>query len=180
MKLSDSEKLILTFLSDISLHLDIDETESGISPRVVTNAISSENEWALLLEYDNLFNFDSKLPDYIKELLGILDMWAVVEYSYENLSKEDKDKVRSQISDNQVGFRGFNKEKEYKYFKAVKFIGEYINGKYKFLGDRYKNESPSPKLSKYKAMKSTFNTVQENGMKETPFTADQIVKIINS
>ena len=62
--------------------------------------------------------------DVVSEVVSILDMWDMLETSYQRLSKEDKAKVEKEAEPfgKNVQFRGFDGNNESEYMNVARFL----------------------------------------------------------
>src|SRR5947208_12016254 len=108
MELSNGEKLILIMLSEIYEHLKI---EGEIDPQFVREAIFSENTWGLAWKYPGIIGSgENATPPIVSEVQDILEMWQVLETSYNRLQPADKARVerKAEPFGSDVRFRGFD------------------------------------------------------------------------
>lgn len=107
MKLSDGEKLILVMLSEIYGHLKI---KGEVEAEFVKDAITSGQSWALKPQYPGIFDSEDSKEKIVEETGNILDMWRVIERSYEDLSDADKKRVEKEADPfgKDVKFSGFD------------------------------------------------------------------------
>jgi len=183
MKISNSEKLIIALLDNISKHLNIDKDSENISSRFVMDAIYSGNEWAIASENHHLFDSSDKYrPPHVQEVYNFLYMWRIIEESYEKLSEEDKKKVKEQNFNIAPSFEGFDWNHETEYLSATMFMVEKMTNCFPFLGERCKINSHSPKVPKYQAMYDTFQCFLHSHTRSLReyFTAEQMIEIIKS
>lgn len=181
MEISNSEKLIIALLDNISKHLNIDEDSETISSRFVMDAIYSGNEWAIASEKQNLFNSsNNNLPPHVKEIYDFLFMWRIIEESYDELSEEDKEKVKGQNFNSAPSFEGFDGNNETEYLSAIRFMVKKMTNCFSFLGERCNINSHSPKVPRYRAMHNTFMSLLDATVPGTTFTAEEIIEIVNS
>ncbi|WP_202949732.1 hypothetical protein [Escherichia coli] len=87
MQLSDGEKLILMMLCDL---YDKNEIEGEIDHTFVRDAIFENQTWALPWKFSGIPFKNTETPRVVKKVLDILDMWRVIEYSYSELTEEEK------------------------------------------------------------------------------------------
>lgn len=113
MKFSDEQKLIVTLLTGIHAHLEVDD---GLHPDFIEDAVNSGRTWALSLRYPMIFE-SRELPPKVRNVMNILEMWDRLEESYQTLSPENKANLveLTIFARNGVTFPGFdgNNEEEY-------------------------------------------------------------------
>ncbi len=111
MKLSDGEKLILAMLCEIYVHCKM---EGQIDHNLVRSVLETGNYWELVWQYPEIFNEHEDNNDSFKEMVNILDMWILIETSYEKLSSDDKSKIINQMRGHRkdIQFFGFHDRNE--------------------------------------------------------------------
>lgn len=119
MSLSGPEKLMLTMLADIQLHLGM---EADIDPAFVKSAVQG-NSWALAWEYPSLFNDEEASEAIVNETADILTMWTVLQRVYEQLPPDDKAafKEQAQPHPDDMSFPGFDANND-KHFYVASFM----------------------------------------------------------
>jgi uncharacterized protein len=149
MKLTNAEKLILIMLSEIHEKLNI---ENGIDPKFVQSAIYSGNTWGLEWHYSGIFQNSGETPPIVAEVQDILEMWEMLEGSYEKLSPEDKKRVEVEAEPygKNVQFRGFDGNSEGDYISVARFLVNDL-GSFSTFGGRDLN-SHVPSMSDYRRM----------------------------
>jgi len=172
MKLSEGEKLILLMLTDL---LNPKGQSSGINPKLVQTAVTSNQTWMLDIEYDT----GVPLPEDVSETIDILDMWYIIEDVYAKLSKEDKAILKEQaepFGDN-VGFAGFDGNHDNHYGIAHSLIHDMERfGSFK---DRYLNSHSQSTLLGYRRMYSVFQDIRSK-LGNRDFTVADLVQIFNA
>ena len=159
MKISDSEKLILTMLSQIHQKLEID---NDIDPEFIEEAICTDNTWAISWKYNAIPFENIKTPPHVKKTIDILTMWNSIEGAYSKLSDDDKSKLEA-IADLYDGrnlkFPGFGGNDECKYLNVAKFLTEKL-GRFSSFKGRIIN-SHMPMLDLYSRMYSVFEPIKK-------------------
>jgi uncharacterized protein len=173
VKLSDGEKLILFMLAEIYKHLEID---GEVDPQLVQRALASGHYWGLKREYHGILDTEPPSDEVVSETEEILQMWTLLEESYDRLSPEDKKKVTegSPFGD-KVAFSGFDANNERHYGVASFLIKDL--GMFSRFADRYLN-SHWEMVEAYRRMLSAFKpalrTIGSSGL-----TTNQIIEILN-
>lgn len=174
MKISDGEKLILLMLSEIYERLDID---GEIDSKFIKEAIFSNNLWALPWKYSGIPFEDQEDPEIVGEILNILDMWNIIEYSYSELS--DKDKLKLEVDAKPFGkdpkFPGFDGNNESEYMGMASFIVNELNRFEGFKGRSFNSHAPS--LDGHRRMLSVFNNFKKT-MDFGPLPESSLAKIL--
>ncbi len=176
MKLSDGEKLILIMLSEIYTHLKIN---SDIDPTFVQEAIRSGNAWGLSSEYTGIFHgTDNDDPPAVDHATEIMSMWENIEFSYEELSDEDKERVKKEAHPfgEHVSFRGFDGNNESEYLSIARFLTDKLDRFSLFKGRHLNSHMPS--LATYDRMLAAYRTVLSSNP-IPPLPASQLIAILN-
>jgi hypothetical protein len=119
MELSNGEKLILIMLSEIYEKLKI---EGEVDPEFVRKAIFDESTWALAWKYLGIVGSGSEsTPSVVKD---VLEMWELLEHSYNRLQATDREKVKAETkpSGYDVRFSGFDGNHETEYMAAARVL----------------------------------------------------------
>lgn len=175
MNISDSEKLILLMLSEL---YDTVGVKGEIDPDFIRSAIFDNKEWSIPWMYPGIPFTEQSTPDVVKEVLDILDMWSVIESSYEQLSAEDK--ILLEKSAEPFGkdpkFDGFDGNNESEHMSTAKFLVHDLH-RFDEFKDRYFN-SHSQVLEIYRRMLPVFEETRRNA--RYPFTVEQLSKVLQS
>src|SRR6266487_2238136 len=176
MELSEGEKLILIMLSEIHEKLKIDD---GIDPQFVRDAIYGEYTWALAWKYPGLVGSgESITPPTVHEVLDVLEMWELLEYSYNQLQPADKARVKAEAkpSGHDIRFRGFDGNNETEYMAVAGVLINHLDRFSIFKGRDLNSHMPS--LETYKRMFEVYSPIRRShslGM----LNAEQIIEILN-
>lgn len=163
MKLSDGEKLILYLLCDIKERLNI---KTELDTDFLKNAIENNHLWGITWKYPGIPLQEEELPKEVVEVLNILEMWTSIEYSFSQLSNEDKqslEKVAYPFGTNPK-FNGFDGNNESEYLSIANFLINELDRFIDFKG-RYLN-SHIPVLNPYTRMYKKYAEFK----KKYPFT----------
>lgn len=176
MELSNGEKMILLMLSEIYQHLKI---KGEIDPKFVQSAIFNEQTWSLAWAYPGIVgSSEDKTPAVVKEVLDILEMWELLEYSYNQLQPADKAKVKADTkpSGYDVRFRGFDGNNETEYMSVA---GVLINDLDRFSIFKGRDlNSHMPSLDTYMRMLEIFSPIRSSHSLSA-LNAEQIIEILN-
>jgi uncharacterized protein len=177
MELSEGEKLILIMLSEIHEKLRIDD---GIDPQFVRDAIYGEYTWALAWKYPGLVgSSENKTPPAVREVLDVLEMWELLEYSNNRLQSADKVKVKAdtKLSGHDVRFRGFDGNNETEYMGIAGVLINHLDRFSIFKGRDLNSHMPS--LETYRRMLAVFQPLRYTHDFDM-LNAEQIIKILNA
>ena len=169
MNLSDGEKLILSMLCDIYQHLEI---KGDIDPSFVRDALIGGHYWAIKEEYRGLLNIEADCPDIVDEVFDILAMWSVLEKSYEQLSDQEKETIKTEAK-----FPGFDGNIEGPYLAAAEFIVEKM-GRFRDFRDRSLN-SHFPSLPRHRPMVKALQEMRPH-LDGNPLNREQMIAILNT
>ena len=111
MNFSNEQKLIITLLTDIHAHLDI---QGSVDPTFVQKVVELDQCWALEWKYPGLFS-EEETPASVQFVADTLDLWETLEISYNRLEAGEKDelsRLAEPFGDNVV-FPGFDGHTQY-------------------------------------------------------------------
>jgi uncharacterized protein len=159
MKLTDGEKLIVLMLTELYDRFNVD---GEIDPEFIRSAIFDDATWSIPWKYPGIPFEQQQTPPVVKEVVDILDMWSVIELSYERLSPESKKELSSRLKDYQVPprFRGFDGNNESDYLSAAYFLINRLD-RFPEFKDRNLN-SHFLVLSGYRQMLAVFQELPRN------------------
>jgi uncharacterized protein YfbU (UPF0304 family) len=157
VKLTNSEKLILTMLCDIYKHLEV---RSEIEPKFVQQAIATGNTWGLEEKYRWIFGEHDTSRSVVTEVADILDMWSLIESAYSTVPAPDKKNVKleSAPSSERVKFPGFDANNEAEYLGVARFFVDQL-GKWSIFKDRDLN-SRCRSIDTYRRMLAVFEPIR--------------------
>lgn len=175
MQLSQGEKLIIAMLGEIYDHLKI---KGEIDHKFVLESIYSGQTWSIEWQYPGLFGAEDPPKQQVTETCDVLDMWNILETSYEKLTKEDKDRVASEaeIFGKNPRFRGFDGNNERHYGIARHLVDNL--GRFEYFKGRELN-SHSPSIELYRRMLEVF----EQGrplLGDRRMSANEIIEVLNA
>ena len=121
MELSNGEKLIVLMLSEIYDKLGVD---GEMDPEFLRAAIFDDALWSISWKYPGIPFKDEETPEVVKEVIDILDMWSLIELSYERIAADDKEKVSQEVPSYSVPptFRGFDGNNESNHLSTAYFV----------------------------------------------------------
>lgn len=159
MKITDGEKLILLMLSEIYEKLEIN---NEIDPKFIKETIFSNNLWALPWKYSGIPFEDQENPKIVLEVLDILDMWSLIEHSYNKLDDEQKALLEKEATPfgKNPKFPGFDGNNESEYMGTASFIVNELERFEEFKGRSFNSHGPS--IDGYRRMLSKFKDIKKN------------------
>ncbi|WP_414430562.1 YfbU family protein [Alcanivorax sp. IL3] len=174
MKITDGEKLILLMLSELYDKLGV---EGEVEPDFIRSAIFSNNTWSIPWKYVGIPFEEQETPEVVKEVLDILDMWSMIERSYENLSSESKEFVEKEASPfgKDPKFPGFDGNNETEYMGTASFLVNDLDRFEEFKGRNFNSHCPS--IDSYRRMLSVFKPLLQD-LNFQPLSAQNIVDIL--
>ncbi len=114
MKISDGEKLIMLMLCEINDKIEQNSIKDDfIDFKFIKTAILKNSEWSLFYKFKGL-NLQAPTEIEVKEVIGVLEMWDMIEISYSKLSYYDKLIVDKEACCKPI-FTGFRDIREDKY-----------------------------------------------------------------
>ena len=156
MKLTPSEKLIVSMLASIMKHLKV---EDGVNPDFVEDAVHSGHTWALDWEYQGLGVEEDK-PEVVQETADILQMWFVIEGALDRLTPEERADLEKAAHPWGIEFRGFDGNSD-PHFGVASFL---VNKMRRFEERKGKemNSHSHLELGRYRSMLERYNHIAPN------------------
>lgn len=174
MKITDGEKLILLMLSELYDKLGV---EGEVEPDFIRSAIFSNNTWSIPWKYVGIPFEEQETPEVVREVLDILDMWSMIERSYEKLSDESREFVEREAHPfgKDPKFSGFDGNNETEYMGTASFLVNDLGRFEEFKGRNFNSHCPS--IDSYRRMLSVFKPLLR-GLNFQPLSAQNIVDIL--
>lgn len=114
MSYTQAERLQILLLCDIHEALGI---QNSYNPELIKEAIETDNLWALDWEYQSLSTEDDN-PDEVKHVCDVLDMYSLLQFTYDKLSPDDQSKLAEEVpgfnAAHSLTFPGFDGNNESK------------------------------------------------------------------
>ncbi|MGL6051207.1 MAG: YfbU family protein [Aeromonas salmonicida] len=172
MNFTPEQRLIVGLLCDIHQKLEI---PNSFDSELIADAIQTENEWAIDLQYGQTLG--SEITDPRFEFIGkVLDMCETIENAYANLNPQGQEAVKAgTIFDASRAFYGFDGNNESEYMSAARFLVKKMGRFADFEGRDFNSHTPS--VDGYTRMLEAFNRVREPYARG--LTAEQIIEIMN-
>ena len=159
MKLEAKDKLLFNMLCDIYEHLGI---EDRLDPDLIREAVSSDNTWALAWKYEGIFSSsDIETPAIVQEVADILEMWEILEQSFEELSPADRQLLVEKVGSfgENVQFFGFCHNNEPEQCQILRMLVKQM-GLWEHFANR-KFHSVPHSLGTYQRMLTKFRPIHE-------------------
>lgn len=133
MEFSNQQKLIVTLLTDIHSHLEVD---SDIDPDFVQRMVSGGHGWALGWKYPGLFEDRNDDPEGVKYVADVLEMWSFLEDSFKDLDEAGRKAFAdaSGHSGKDVKFPGFDGNNEHRYLQIARILVDDLDRWSEFSG----------------------------------------------
>jgi uncharacterized protein len=178
MKLTNPERLILMMLAEIHEAMNI---KDGVDADFVKSAIHADNTWALSVRFPGIFGDNTEgFPPHVSEVADILDMWTLIEESYEGFGPQDRKKVETDAAPfgSKVKFRGFDGNNETELLSVADFFIEHMDSYQQFKG-RDLNSHGMPPIDAYRRMLAVWVPLQAS-LDGNPLTAAHIIRLLKA
>lgn len=174
MKITDGEKLILLMLCEIYDKLGVD---GEVDPDFIRSAIFSNNIWSIPWKYVGIPFEEQDTPEVVKEVFDVLDMWSMIERSYEHLSEEEKAWVKREAAPfgKYPRFPGFDGNNESEYMGTASFVVNDLDRYEDFKKRDFNSHCPS--IDSYRRMLSVFQPIAKT-LNFQPLSPQNIVDIL--
>ena len=173
MQLSDGEKLIINMLADLYDKLEV---KGDIDAEFVRSAINKDHAWGIAWEYSGI-PLDDKTPELVSEVVDILDMWSIIEFSCKELDSDNKEMFAENFPSGVLPkFIGFDGNNESKYLSATKFLVEDLK-RFEEFKDRDFN-SHLRKLENYRKIFKKFESIRSQSY-DGKLSFEQLLHIFN-
>ena len=180
MEFNNQQKLIITLLTEIHAKLDITD---GIDPDFVQRMVSEGQGWALSWKYSGLFEESGDDPEAVKYVADVLDMWALLESSFENLDVQER-KALAEAAEpfgKDVKFPGFDGNREHEFLSIAKIFVDDLD-RWSEFSNRVPN-SHMPTTEGYSRMLSIFGEIRSRKMNDNNyglFGVDSLAEVLNA
>lgn len=160
MELRPADKLIILMLTEIYDHLGVQgETDTSF----LRDAIFGGHNWALDWQLPGITQTDAVSKEVVSETVNLLDMFDVLESSFDALSPED----RTGIEDWVMEFRGFDGNNETTHMSVAQFLVEKMERFIRFTGRDFNSHAPT--LGRALRMYEVYEPLRANlGMRGNP------------
>jgi uncharacterized protein YfbU (UPF0304 family) len=177
VRLTDGEKLLAMMIRDLYKNLKV---QGDIDPDLVAGVIRGGHYWALKWELDGIYEPKPTEPEVLRLVLDVLDMWQAIERDFEQLSNEDKARVKKEAKPfgSDPKFMGFDGNDESRYASTARFLIEKL-GRYERFRGREHN-SHMPVIDSYRRMLSVFTPMRATILAGRDLDASQIVAILKA
>ncbi|WP_431614287.1 YfbU family protein [Enterobacter asburiae] len=176
MSYSQAEKLQILMMCDIYEKLGI---ENSYNPEIIRTAIDTGNYWAIEWAYQDL-STGAPTPPEVTFVCDVLDMFGLLQYTYENLTDIQKEKLLKDVSNfnykHDVIFSGFDWNNESEYTSITRM--------FKLL-DRFSTQnivknSHSPRIAIYQRMLNEFLPIRKDFIHDVGIPYDGFCAILNA
>lgn len=176
MKLTNGEKLILWMLADLS---DKAGVQNGVNTNLVREAVSGGHAWALEWEMTGIFGANETDDATVSEVVNLLDMWDLIEMSYEALSPAGKDKLAAGAEPfgKDPKFRGFDGNSETEHMSVARMLIKHMNRFQRFAGRNLNSHMSS--IGVYLRMYEVFLPMRAS-LADRLFSDDELIEILKA
>ena len=156
-RMSAGEVLILMMMRDLYKHLG---AKGEIDPDFVAQTIWGGHFWGLSWEYSGLFHGHVDKRQTVDEVLDLMEMWHFIESGYDNLSKQERQNLESDVGPRgkDVRFPGFDGNNESEQLGIAKFLVERLDRFQRFKGRDLNSHFPS--IDTYRRMWPVFEPMR--------------------
>ncbi len=148
-----------------------------IDPDFIRSAIFDNKEWSIPWKYPGIPFVEEGTPDIVKEVLDILEMWSTIEYSYEQLTVDEKAVLKERAKPfDKPKFEGFDGNNESEYMSTASFLVNKLDRFDEFKGRNFNSHCRS--LDMHRRMLPTFFEVR--GKTDFPFNVNNLVEVLLS
>lgn len=176
MKYTQAEKLQISMLCEIYRKLGID---NSYDPDVIDSAITSDNYWVIDWEYQSLHSGE-KTPPEVTFVVDTIDMFSILEYTYNHMSKEEQTEVADAIGHfdptHSLIFPGFDGNNESHYMTIAHML-ESIG---RFSGTDITKNSHCPKEDIYRRMLEIFLPARKKFEHDVGISKQDFINILNA
>jgi uncharacterized protein YfbU (UPF0304 family) len=172
VRFSDGEKLLATMMRDVYKHFKI---KGEVDPDFISEVICHGHYWAPKWEMGGLFSdYEDDIRD-VHFVVSVLEMWRSIEYAYEKLSKEDKERVEKEAEpfSKDVQFMGFDGNNETSHMGIARFFVEKMGRWSQFKGRELNSHMPT--LATYRRMLAVFEPMHAVG---AGLDVDQLIQVL--
>ncbi len=136
MELRPAERLILAMLAEIQEHLAV---KGDTDTKFLQAALYGGHDWALEWDMPGIALVQPTSEDLAARVANILDMYDMMELSFEDLSAGEK----AGLEEWQVQFRGFDGNHETEYMSTARFFVESMDRFTRFKGRDFNSHAPT-------------------------------------
>lgn len=175
MKVSDAERLMLLMLCDI---YDGTKVRGEFDTDFIRSAIFGEKLWSLPWKYSGIPFEDQAIPDVVKEVIDILDMWSFIEYSVLKLNEEDRARLDREAAPfgRDPKFMGFDGNNEAEYMSTASFFVNHLDRFTEFKGRDFNSHMPT--VDAYRRMLQPYLAVRHK-LAQGPLSVDDLIAILS-
>ncbi|MBX8484037.1 YfbU family protein [Pseudomonas cichorii] len=180
MEFTNQQKLTITLLADIHEKLGV---QGSVDPGFVRRAVNENQGWALKWRYPGIFEDSGENPAEVGYVADVLEMWSVLESSFETLGATDRKKLEKAAGPfgREVRFPGFDGNHEYKHLAIARIFVNDLDRWSEFNG-RIPNSHTNTE-GRYRRMLTEFTEIREqkNNIHDySLFDVDEITRVLKS
>lgn len=170
------ERLVILLMCDL-LKKTEGETNSGLDPDFISNALYGGHDWALDWEYGCLFNVTPDKPENVKFVADVLNMWWLIELSCKEFTEDQHKKIKD-MHLGSLKFPGFDGNNETELMGIANFLVHKMN-RFEHFKDRHGFNSHCPVAGRYRRMLDKFALMRPRMLGTPPMTFDEIVDLLS-
>lgn len=155
--------------------------KNGINAKLISEAIWSDNTWAIEWDVQMPWSGTSPTPQHVKHVVDVLDMWSFIEEGFAALPAADAQRVLDETGYNRgpvfVGFDGNNEADEY---SAARFLIDKMGRFGRFAGRDLNSHHETVAGSNRRLV--VFEPIRARLGTRRPvlMTADEIIEVVNT
>lgn len=176
IRISDSEKLILSMLCGLYKHLKVD---NGIDPDFVEEVIFGGHYWGLEWKYSGLFHGHEDDYPTVYEVVNILDMWYFIESGYDHLSTKERERFEKETPTfgEAVKFDGFSGNEESEEMGIAYFLVNKLDRFTSFKGRDFNAHFPT--IDGYRRMLAVYEPMRV-ALRQGELNSGQIINLLKA
>jgi hypothetical protein len=174
---SDGERVLILMMRDLYKRLKVDEGDMDAD--FLAEVIYGGHFWAPKWEMTALFHGEEDDPADVHFVAEVLDMWSLIERSYERLDDKEKARIETEAAPfgKDVRLRGFDGNNESSLLGIANFFIKEMGRFEEFRGRDLNSHFPSVEM--YKRMLVVFAPM-EKMLVGRGLSADQIIELMKA
>jgi uncharacterized protein len=157
--LGHADRLVVWLITELlrtSTHEGIDKKQVHL----IQAAIYGGHYWALPWEMSGVFHTHADSPKDVKFVVDVLDMWVIIEQSYERLSDKEKKHFEEETGRSKPQFLGFDGNNETTLMGIAQFMVKEVGRFSHFKNHEFNSHMPLAK--RYRLMTALFEPMRMN------------------
>lgn len=143
----------------------------------IRSAVFGEKIWSIPWKYSGIPFDDQVVPEVVKEVIDILDMWSSIEHSVAKLDESQRARLEREAAPfgQSPKFMGFDGNSETQHMSTAAFFVNQLDRFTEFKGRDF--NSHMPVVDSYKRMLQPYLAVR-NKLAHGPLEVDDLVTIL--